>query len=654
MDLNERNSVAEEKERQNELISVIICTYNRVGLLGRSIQSVLSQTYTNLELLIIDDCSADNTGEFVKGLSDQRIRYYRNENNLGLSASKNRGASLAKGELLAFQDDDDEWKPEKLATLMEVWIKERTEETGMIYHEMQEQGASAFIPSRDIPLEWKSKDIFRHMLLYPMIGATASLIRKSCLDELGGFNEKLGSIEDYEFYLRMASKYRILFVEEPLMIIYDTPGSVNKRFKSKIDTELYILDTMYEFLCKYGILQEKIDLIRQQAENYDCDEYFYEQILQLCEQKCDAGKGAEIKKSIRKVAMTFGKSQRGDRSAYYQNAAGQIGRLTESLSKLQNNISQNPSMVCKNNAAICQALREVIGDIKEYTDLSLHPQKERARLGELEAELGKEQGSGQILCEVLNGVLEEAKELMRQIGDSQNICTVCGSKVRFLPLSPYRKVMRAHYGYQRENVEFLFEDENKDRCPVCGAAQKDRFLVGFMEDVQAEGNERLKIFCMKPKGSEKSETEEYVKGYAEKRTYLEYIDQKPEPDNGEKADVILCADILEQSANDLIVLKEMHEMLADDGVGIVVVSALSTGEAAEERPGVTGAECWENFGLEDVCRVYSKEKLVSQFTEAGFEVQTADINWFGDFYYESYGFSDVARLFILTKKSEQL
>lgn len=648
MELNKRNRAAEEK--QDDLISVIICTYNRMELLGRSIRSVLSQTYTNLELLIIDDCSADNTGEFVKGLTDQRIRYYRNENNLGLAASKNRGASLARGGLLAFQDDDDEWKPEKLATLMEVWRKEGNEETGMIYHEMQEHGTSTFIPSRNIPLEWKSKDIFPHMLLYPMIGATASLIKKSCLDELGGFNEKLGSIEDYEFYLRMASKYRILFVGEPLMIIYDTPGSVNKRFRSKIDTELYILDTMYEFLCEYGILQEKIDLIRQQAENYDCEEYFYEQILQLCEHKCDAAKGREIMKCLCKGAAVFRELYQGDRSAYYQNAAGQIGRLAESLSKLQNNLRKNPSMLCTNTAAICQALGEVIGDMKEYTDLAIHPQKERAKLGELEAELGKEQGSGQILCKALDEVLEEANELIRQMKDSNCICTACGSEVRFLPLSLYRKVMRAHYGYQREDIQFLFEDEKKDRCPVCGASQKDRFLVGFLDDIQPEGDESLKVFCMRPRANEKSETAEYVKAYVEKRAYLEYYIQKPEAGRGEKVDVIICTDILEQSPNDLDVLKEMYDMLADSGVGIVAVSSLALGESEYDSLGISSTECWKAFGLEDVCRVYSQEQLISRFAEAGFDAGIADIDWFGVSYYESCGFSNVSRIYILTKK----
>ena len=87
--MDEKTIVANAGE-QSELISVIIPTYNRVGLLERSVKSVLSQTYTNLELLIIDDCSNDATGEFVKGLSDKRIRYYRNEQNIGPAASKTR------------------------------------------------------------------------------------------------------------------------------------------------------------------------------------------------------------------------------------------------------------------------------------------------------------------------------------------------------------------------------------------------------------------------------------------------------------------------------------------------------------------------------------------------------------------------------------
>lgn len=646
-------TTTEKDYEQNELISVIICTYNRVELLGRSIRSVLSQTYTNLELLIIDDCSTDSTGEFVKGLSDKRIRYYRNDHNMGLACSKNLGASRAKGELLAFQDDDDEWRPNKLMRLMEVWKKESDGETGMIYHEMQEQGTSAFIPSRDIPLEWKSKEIFRHMLLYPMIGATASLIRKSFMDELGGFNEKLESIEDYEFYLRMAKKYRILFVEEPLMIIYDTPGSVNKRFKSKIDTELYVLDTMYDSLCQYDILQKKVNLIRQQAENYDCEDYFYEQALRLCERLKDDRKQTSIKECISNAAKEINRTGGGDRAEYYQNAAGQLQRVAEGLARLQENLKKNPAALVNNKTAVVGALLDIIKDLGDYTDLALHPVSQKQRLDELLERLAEKQESDEVIKRILDDTLKEAQLLFSQVGKAKCLCTVCGKEVRFLPLSPYKRVMRKHYAYKEEEVDFLFEGA-EDRCPVCGAPENIRFLLGFLEDIQPEGDEKLKICCMKVKSRENELLPEWIRKYAHIKKYMEYI---PLENIEGKVDIMICADILEQTADDSEVLEEIYRMLRDDGVCVAMVPAFYIGndglKAAKLMEGPSSGddkESWEKFGLEGIDHIYTKEALVLKFEEKGFNVSVADVNWFGTEYYEQCGFGEHAQLFMLTKK----
>lgn len=682
-------TIAVKNEEKGELISVIIPTYNRVGLLGRSMQSVLSQTYGNLELLIIDDCSDDNTGEFVKGFADERIRYYRNEHNMGLAASKNRGASLARGELLAFQDDDDEWLPNKLMRLMEVWRKEGNAETGMIYHEMQEQGADTFIPSRDIPLKWKSEDIFRHMLLYPVIGATASLIRKSCLDELGGFNEKLGSIEDYEFYLRMAKKYRILFVGEPLMIIYDTPGSVNKRFKSKIDTELYVLDTMYESLCQYDILQKKVNLIRQQAENYDCEDYFYEQALQLCEKlegnpgedgnrENGGGKGRRIRECISNAAGEVSKAGGGDRAEYYENAAGQIQRVVEGLTRLRENLKKNPAVLSKNKTDVVMALLDIIKNLGDYTDLALHPVPQKQRMDELFEKLTKGQKSHEVIKAVLDDTLREAKQLYSQIGKTKCFCTVCGKDVRFLPPSPYKRVMRKHYGYKGESVNFLFEGE-EDRCPVCGAPENVRFLLGFLEDIQPEGSEKLKICCIEAPGGKNTGMQEWIRKYASIKDYLEYVllentaGAKDGTDNGEtkektaemadeKIDVIVCVDLLERAEDDSQIPERIGKLLKEDGVCIIMPPALlkedSAGSAGEtldgdikgeddEADGIAGLK---RFGLEGVRRIYRESDMALKFEEAGFSVGIVDEGWFGRDYYEQCGFGEKAKMFMLTKE----
>lgn len=98
-----------------DLVSVIMPSYNTAKFIGESIKSVLSQTYTNLELIIVDDCSTDNTDETVKPfLADKRVKYLKNENNSGAALTRNRALREANGEWIAFLDSDDLWRPEKL------------------------------------------------------------------------------------------------------------------------------------------------------------------------------------------------------------------------------------------------------------------------------------------------------------------------------------------------------------------------------------------------------------------------------------------------------------------------------------------------------------------------------------------------------------
>ena len=99
----------------NELVSIIMPSYNTAKFISETIDSVLTQTYTNWELIIVDDCSTDNTDEVVKSfLSDDRIKYIKNEKNSGAAFSRNRALCEAKGKWIAFLDSDDLWFPEKL------------------------------------------------------------------------------------------------------------------------------------------------------------------------------------------------------------------------------------------------------------------------------------------------------------------------------------------------------------------------------------------------------------------------------------------------------------------------------------------------------------------------------------------------------------
>ena len=99
----------------NELVSIIMPSYNCEGYIAASIRSVLAQTYTDWELLIVDDCSTDNTMEVIRSFTDDRIRAFSNECNSGAAISRNKALREAKGRWIAFLDSDDLWHPEKLA-----------------------------------------------------------------------------------------------------------------------------------------------------------------------------------------------------------------------------------------------------------------------------------------------------------------------------------------------------------------------------------------------------------------------------------------------------------------------------------------------------------------------------------------------------------
>src|SRR5258705_10332336 len=95
-------------------VSVIIPTYNRAECLRSAITNVLNQTFQDFEIVVVDDSSQDHTREVVNSLDDKRIKYIRHERNKGVAAARNTGVSNAKGDYIAFLDDDDEWFPEKL------------------------------------------------------------------------------------------------------------------------------------------------------------------------------------------------------------------------------------------------------------------------------------------------------------------------------------------------------------------------------------------------------------------------------------------------------------------------------------------------------------------------------------------------------------
>lgn len=248
----------------NELVSVVIPTYNRKHTLKRAMDSVLNQTYKNIEIIIVDDGSNDGTLDFVQECYGdlENLVYVINETNLGPAGSRNAGVNYAKGEYIAFQDSDDEWEYNKLEKQMELF--EKHPEVGMVYcgQKWQEpNGEWSMYPGEIEERFSKTGDVFSTLLVHALIGTPTMLIRKDCFFEVGGFQTELKALEDYEFSIRFAKNYRIEMVEEPLLTVHKSSNSVNQQEEETLLTQCYILQTYYEDLKKYGLLEYKLQQV---------------------------------------------------------------------------------------------------------------------------------------------------------------------------------------------------------------------------------------------------------------------------------------------------------------------------------------------------------------------------------------------------------
>lgn len=196
-------------------VSVIIPTYNCAHYLGQAIESVLSQTYTDLEILVIDDGSRDNTAD-VAARYGSRIRYLRQENR-GLPAARNAAIQASGSALIALLDADDWWEPTKLEKQMAVL--DRQDQIGLVYTDLKviyDDGAviPSFLASRPLA---KDGYVFEALIESAFILPSTVLLRRSCLDEVGLFDETMRSHEDIELWLRLCHRWKVAGVREPLV-----------------------------------------------------------------------------------------------------------------------------------------------------------------------------------------------------------------------------------------------------------------------------------------------------------------------------------------------------------------------------------------------------------------------------------------------------
>ncbi|NLX50081.1 MAG: glycosyltransferase family 2 protein [Methanospirillum sp.] len=209
-------------------VSVVLPTYNRAPLLPRAIESVLVQTWTDFELIVVDDGSSDDTASVMASFTDARVRYVRYEENRGANHARNVGIREARGRYIAFQDSDDDWFPEKLKKNMAVFTSSGPE-VGVVY-----SGYWKYVDSHEnriyIPLPWvKRRDgwIHEELLRNNFVTTQAAVVRRECFETSGFWLEGLPGKQEWELFLRISRDYQFRFIDEPLLNSRFTEGGIS-------------------------------------------------------------------------------------------------------------------------------------------------------------------------------------------------------------------------------------------------------------------------------------------------------------------------------------------------------------------------------------------------------------------------------------------
>ncbi len=244
----------EAENRRNKMVSCIVTTYKRpIEIVKRALDSVVHQTYQDIELIVVNDapmeCAlVEEIGKLLERYTVSK-QYIVHEKNKGACAARNTGIAHAKGEYLAFLDDDDEWLPEKLETQLASMKSAKVALVYCSHYVINKTGKSRLI-EEPLAQEGCHEDAFEQLLKENYVGSTSyPLLRTEAVREVGGFTEGLRASQDHDLWLRLVQKYPITYCKEPLVNLYYSKESISRNMENSLQGYEYLLDK-YEWFYK--------------------------------------------------------------------------------------------------------------------------------------------------------------------------------------------------------------------------------------------------------------------------------------------------------------------------------------------------------------------------------------------------------------------
>lgn len=229
------------------VISIVIPAYNAELTIKKTIESVQQQTFTDWEVIIINDGSTDRTVEVVQSIQDERLKIFTYENG-GVCVARDRGISHATGEFIAFLDADDLWTPDKLE--LQLAALQQHPEAGVAYSwtcfmDVDEQGnVSAYLPSA--PYAFVG-NVYQRLLVSDFVhSGSNTLVRRQAIDSVGGFDPTCAGCADWDYWLRLSAYWPFVVVPKYQILYRRAPGSMSTKVEVMRKEALIALEKAYQ------------------------------------------------------------------------------------------------------------------------------------------------------------------------------------------------------------------------------------------------------------------------------------------------------------------------------------------------------------------------------------------------------------------------
>ena len=249
-----------------ELVSVIMPTYNRGYIIKRAIDSILSQTYENLELIIVDDFSTDNTENIINSYNDSRIIYIKLEKNMGANYARNVGFQNSNGKYITFQDSDDYSFTTRIEEQIKALKENKVDWVFTAFNKIDRNKRKKF-PKNKI----ESDEIYNKLLFGNFVSTQVLLCKRKILEKIS-FDESLPRFQDWDLALRISKKYKGFHIDTVLLDMYIQDDSITRN-PQKGSKALSIIFNKYnedlndsqraKIICRIGIFKM---LNREQAK----------------------------------------------------------------------------------------------------------------------------------------------------------------------------------------------------------------------------------------------------------------------------------------------------------------------------------------------------------------------------------------------------